>query len=187
MVKKLISRLKNTKGLALSELMIATAVLSFLITGVGNVYVNGQQSFFYIEGSAENMQEARYGAEQISRDLRSTIQITSGSADQFVFDGDYDGDGTTESITYSKVTSSSGFQIDRTIGGVTKTVAEGVVNSASEPVFKYYDQEGVAQTDGTLATLVELELKVDKEPDKSPNRSTTITTKIQLRNMHERR
>ncbi|KKM73340.1 hypothetical protein LCGC14_1411430, partial [marine sediment metagenome] len=85
MVKKLISRLKNTKGLALSELMIATAVLSVLITGVGNVYVNGQQSFFYIEGSAENMQEARYGAEQISRDLRSTIQITSGSADQFVF------------------------------------------------------------------------------------------------------
>ncbi len=188
MIDRLFGIIKNKKGLALSELMVATAVLSVLVVSIGNVYGNGQQSYFYIEGSVANMQEARHAVEQVSRDLRTTIQITSATGEQFAFDGDYNGDGTIESISYAKVSKSGGgFTLNRTIGTSTKVVGDGLVNSASEPVFTYYDQEGNVITNGADAKLVEVDLKIDMEANKSPNRSTTVTTKIQLRNLHERR
>ncbi len=190
MINRLFGIIKNKKGLALSELMVATAVLSVLVVSIGNVYGNGQQSYFYIEGSTANMQEARHAIEQVSRDLRTTIQITSATGGQFVFDGDYNGDGTIESITYAIVSKSGGgFTLNRTIGTSTKIVGDGLVNMTTEPVFKYYDQDGNVITNGTEtdAKLVEVDLKIDKEANKSPNRSTTVTTKIQLRNLHERR
>lgn len=175
--------IRSRKGLALSELMVATAIFSLVTLAVTNVYVNGQQSYFFLEGSAENMQEVRFSIEQLSKDLRTTVEITSASGTTVTFSADPDGDGDTDTVTYTK----SGSNLNRQVNSTTKTLASGLVNSDSQPVFKYYDQDGAALTDGTQAKLVEMDLRIDKNSQRSPFRSTQITTRIQLRNLHERR
>lgn len=176
---------RNKKGLALSELMVATAIFSLVTLAVTNVYVNGQQSYFFLEGSAENMQESRYAIDQLSRDLRSTVQITSASGTSITFTADPDGDGDTDTVTYTRTNGN----LTRQVNTTTKTLATGIVNATdgSQPIFKYYDQNGVLVTDGTQAKLIEMDLRIDKNSQKSPLRSTQITTRIQLRNLHERR
>lgn len=174
---------KNKKGLALSELMVATTILSMALVAVGNVYMNGQQSYYFIEGSAKNVQEVRLAADQITRDIRTTIQITSATATSLTVTGDYNGDGTSDTISFV-VTAGI---LNRTVNSSSKQVASGIVNTYSQPVFKYYDQDGNSATDGTQAKLIELDLRIDKDTQRSPSRSTQLVTKIQLRNLHERR
>lgn len=172
------------KGLTLVELMVSTVLILIILVSLGTVFLNGQSSFNYLEGSANNIQEARIGQDQLSRDLRTATQISSASATSIEFTGDYDGNGTTETITYAQ----SGSNLNRTIGtGSSKQMATGIVNAVSEPVFSYYDQDGVAVTDGTLAKLIQIRLLVDKDTAKSPSRSIELISKVQLRNLHERR
>ena len=184
MLKRLKRLVKGNKGLALSELMVATALLSMVVVGVGNVYSNSQQSYYYLEGSSKNIQEARMTADQLTKDLRTTIQISSASGASVTVSGDYDGNGVADTITYTKTT---GGILNRTIGSLTTEIASGIVNSDSQPIFKYYEQDGVAVTDGTQAKLIEIDLRIDKDTQRSPSRSTQLITKIQLRNLHERR
>lgn len=189
-MENLIKLLKKNAGFALTEIMVATAILTVILLSITSVFLNGQKSYFYVEGSTKNLQEARYSAEQLSRDLRSAISITSASSNSITFIGDYDGDNSSETINYTKSLSS----LTRTIGSSYKEVATGITNSESEsksqPVFSYYDQDGTEVTDliNNLddIKLVVIDLWIDLDTSKSPTRSTQITTSIQLRNLHER-
>ncbi len=176
--------IKNNKGFSLVELTVASAIMLAITVSIGNVFTNGQQSYFYLEGSARNLQEARLASDQASRDIRTTTAISTAGNNSFVFSGDFDGNGTTESITYAK----SGVNFNRTIGTVTRTIATGLVNNETfEPVFRYFDQDGAVTTITASVRLVEIDFRIDNDPTRSPSRSTRITTRIQLRNLHERR
>ncbi|TET53432.1 MAG: hypothetical protein E3J54_04255 [Actinobacteria bacterium] len=197
---KLLKRLyKNNQGIALSEIMVATAILSVLVVGIANIFISGQQSFYYVEGFTKNMQEVRFASDQVSRDLRSTIEVLAASETMFEFNGDYDGDGTSDRLKYDLVSGTLNRNLLNSDGSTRSTLAaaQGVINSASQPLFKYYDQDGneVADTnpsdgipdDLSLIKLVEFNISVDKDTSKSPNRGTNIYTRVQLRNLHERR
>jgi len=178
---------RNNKGLTLVELMVAVAILSLISIAVTSIYLNSQKSYYFIQGSAQNMQESRYAVDVLSRDLRSAVSISVAGEDNVTFTGDYDGNGTTETISFSR----SGTSLSRTIGTLpAKTIASGILNSASlnsEQIFKYYNQSGLITTDLTQIKLIEVYVKIDKDTTRAPLRSTQITSRIQLRNLHERR
>ena len=178
---------RDMKGLTLVELMVAVAILSLVSIAVSSLYLNSQKSYYYLQGSAQNMQEARYAIDVLSRDLRTAVSISVAGEDNVTFVGDYDGNGTTETISYSR----SGVNISRTIGAqAAKTIASGIVNSVSlnsEQIFKYYNQSGSITADLAQVKLIEVEVMIDKDTGSVPSRSTQVTSRIQLRNLHERR
>jgi prepilin-type N-terminal cleavage/methylation domain-containing protein len=178
---------KNSKGLTLVELMVAISIFSLISVAITNVYLNSQNSYYYLEGSSQNTQEARFTVEQVSRDIRSTVEITSNTSSAsniLEVKGDYDGSGSTETIRYYK----EGTNLKRTINGTgVKTIAEGLTNNSSEFVFKYFDQDGNSTSVISQIKLIELDIRIDKNTGKGPSRSTALTTRIQLRNLHERR
>ena len=180
--------IRSQKGFSLAELMVAVSVAGLTTVSVANVYVNGQRSYIYLQGNSKNMQIARSNIDVLSKEIRTTIDIESAYDDSLSVSADFDGDGNTETINYY-YDSAYGY-IARSTGGATKNLGEGIINSAEQPVFQYYDQDGNLITDQgqyNQAKMMKINLYVDNDPNSVPNRPINVSTNIQLRNLHERR
>jgi type II secretory pathway pseudopilin PulG len=179
--------LKSNRGWSVTELMVATALMSLLMAALGAIYTNGQKSFMFLENNLENMQTARRSSNILARDIRSTISITSATSSSFVFSGDFDGDGTSNDMAFNY--NSGTHTLTRTVDSKTTTVSSGVVNDEAHPFFEYYDQDNNKITDPanyTLAKEVAVTVYVDNSSTAFPIEPIKLRTSVQLRNLHER-
>lgn len=61
---------KWSKGLSLVELMVAIAVSSILLAGVGNIYVGNKMSYLVAEESSRMQESARFALNDMTKDIR---------------------------------------------------------------------------------------------------------------------
>jgi len=65
------------RGVSLIELLLAVAIGALVILAVLSLYMSGQKYFFNQDARAETIDDSRFPAEWISRDLRGALQVMS--------------------------------------------------------------------------------------------------------------
>ena len=70
-------RRPSPKGVSLIELLLAVAIGMIVILAVLSLYMSGQKYFFNQDARAETIDDSRFPADWISRDLRGALQVMS--------------------------------------------------------------------------------------------------------------
>ncbi|MDB5265031.1 MAG: hypothetical protein JWN64_602 [Parcubacteria group bacterium] len=185
---------------------LAETVVVVAITSVVGIAITGSIAYFYkanafvlqqvssidsahrgLDISFRNLREASYGDD-------GSYPIASVATSSIIFFSDVDNDGVVEKIRlyllngtlYRTVANSAGSPpsyVGQT--EATSTIATTVVNSASTPIFRYYNSAGTELT-GTInlsqITSIETRLDVDLNPLRAPD-LFTLKASATLRNL----
>ncbi|MBI4639421.1 MAG: prepilin-type N-terminal cleavage/methylation domain-containing protein, partial [Candidatus Tectomicrobia bacterium] len=133
---------RSNHGLTLIELMVALTISAILLVSIFSLFMSQQSAYRLQDQIAAMDQNARIGMEVMLREIRLAGYPTGGvltaEANQFSFQGDMDGDGTAETITYAldnaehQLTRKSG-------GGGAQPVSEQIITDGLQ--FSYFDQD----------------------------------------------
>jgi len=200
--------LKAESGFTLAELLVACAVITFVMAGLLVTLQSGQQSYLVGSHQIEAQQNLRVALERMAREIQQAgycptcigtapfTAIASQSATGFTLQNDWDGSGAID--TSSPVTNASGTTRGEQIvyavsgGALTRqevpldgspvTLATGVANLA----FSYQDDTGtVTATAADIRTVV---MSVTTRPQFQPAATqqgrvlVTMTDTARLRN-----
>lgn len=198
----------SNSGMTLVEMLIAMSI--FLLIMAGSVYLLAQiyknYGFSMEQGMAVSGVEN--SLKHMIEDIRGIRQSDAGaypieSADNFdfVFYANVDGDSATERVHYflennlikRGVSNPAGTPPSYPAGDETvTTIAESVVNSAAQPIFRYFNTNYPAdQTNNPLAVpvspvadirLVKVDAYVNIDPFRAPN-NIRLETFVMLRNL----
>ena len=176
---------KGSSGFALSELLVALALVGLVLAAVAGVLQEGQQAFLSGTAQVEAQQKARVAVERLARELRGAgldptgagfLAIANPRPTGFTIQNDLNGDGVIagnpESVTYSL----TGRILRRNAGGGAQPLIEGVESLA----LTYLDAEGIpARTPGEIRSVL---ITITIRPDGRGTRGVSMTTQVRLRN-----
>lgn len=115
-------RLGNDRGFALSELLVATAIIGLVMAGVFVIQRRSQEAYLFGSNRVETQQNARVALDLITRELRSSTSVTTlGSATDITFVWK-DEANVAHTIRYAL----DGTTLKRTIDGETTPLIGGV-------------------------------------------------------------
>ncbi len=199
----------DNRAMTLIEVLVAAAIFSVL---AGMIWVFFKQSYsaqqFTIAQSMA-ISEAQRGVETLVREAREALPADTGAypiekADdfEFIFYTDYDRDSAVERVRYflngsnfyKGVIEPSGSPLTYPADSEQVTILSRYVrNTASQPVFTYYDGDYAGRsTDTPLSTpanvsqvrLVHINLRINVEPDKAPV-DYYLESDAQIRNLKD--
>ncbi|MEY2475913.1 MAG: hypothetical protein QOG87_1228 [Actinomycetota bacterium] len=213
---------RTEAGFSLLELMMTTAIMGVVVAAILGALVSFTASTNKTQDRSMILNETRQALETITRDLRAANPIndigpalavstydTSVSFSVYCASAAVGtcGSDNLRATTYAV----TGNALVQTRGGVSRTLLGpggdpaspatarqgAIVNSASQPAFRYYRQNGVAldtdDSDGAAAPsssfrdcaqYVEIHLVVVAEPGK-PKSTINLVTRADLRNFNE--
>ena len=200
------------KGVTLVEMLVAIAVVTMLMTGVTLLFTQAWKINAYVYRQSIATLSASQGAQVFAREVRQARQsdagdyaFVSGSDTEVTLFADLDKDGLVERLHYyydesnghllKGITDPTGTPPTYAAGDATTVVvAANIINdSATEPIFRYYNDEWPENVvDNPLTTpvspqevrIVEINLFVDPDEDHEPSR-TEIKTLSAFRNLNE--
>ena len=172
-------------GFALSELLVALAIVGMVLATLAGLLQHGQQAYLTGVGQVEAQQSARVAVERLARELRGAgvdpkgagfPPLVSPSPTGFTIQNDLNGDGVIagnrETIAYSL----TGRTLRRNAGGGAQPLIEGVESLA----FTYLDGEGrPAATPLEIRTVL---IAITIRPDGGRTGGVSMTTQVRLRN-----
>lgn len=163
----------SKKGLTLVELLMVVALMSILVVVTSFVFVAVFKSWGFEVAKAHVKQEAGWGMEKMSRELRELLLITSAQLYSMDFwsdineNGIQDGD---ETITYSW-SETPGDSLTRSDGIITSTLS----NDVESFELSYYNGSGtllaVPVAIPADVKLITIKLKTKKEDEEINLRS----------------
>lgn len=209
MTRLMIMRTKR-RGMSLMEMMIAMFIITLAMGGFSTLFIDSWRQNAYVLETGQAVAVASQGVNKISKFIRETRQSDNGaypvvSADDsnLVFYCDYDSDGVTERIhLYLNGTDvvmgirepSGGFPVTYANGdGSTQILAQRVVNTASNPIFAYYDatypEDSANNPIATPATvpdvrLVRVTLHINIDPNNDPE-NIQVQSFAEMRNLND--
>lgn len=195
------------KGFSLAELVITLAIVTAIGWGVTTL---GRDIFLFNNIAQANLNaqvEGRRAVRFFSAELREAspsslgaYPLAAAATSTITFFTDYDNDGLKEQIRYylqnknlmKGVTKPTGNPLTYNAANETlSTVVTDIANGTSTPVFLYYDSTYAGTTTPltlpinlTAVRLVQIQLVVDRNPNRSPN-PLTVTSAITLRNLKD--
>ena len=150
----------GSRGFALSELLVALALVGMVLAALAGLFEHGQRAYLTGVARLEAQQSARVAMERLTRELRGAGLDPTGAGfpalvsprpTGFTIQNDLNGDGVIagnrETIAYSL----TGRTLRQNAGGGAQPLIEGVESL----VFTYLDGNGnVARTPGEIRTVV---------------------------------
>lgn len=201
---------KNKKGLTLIETLVAIGIFLIGIEGFTLLFLNSWKNNKYTleMGQSSMMVSQSMGA--IVNYLRSVRQSDNGaypikSADDnsVVVYSDYDRDGITERLHIYKNNQNILMGVTNPTDTVPKTypsedeetltLASGIVNADTEPIFYYYDKNYSGEDDqlpietpANVADirLLKIHLKINIDPNNAPD-NIELQTFVEMRNLND--
>ena len=175
----------GSRGFALSELLVALAIVGMVLATLAGLLHKGQQAYLVGAAQVEAQQSARVAVERLARELRGAGVDPTGagfpplvnpSPTGFTIQNDLNGDGVIagnpETVTYSL----SGRTLRRNAGGGAQPLIEGVESLA----FTYLDGDGnPVTTPGEIRTVL---IAIRTRPDGSRTGGVSMATQVRLRN-----
>ena len=148
-LKSQLTRVRNSEGFSLVELLVAIAVLAVFLSGVFAFLLGASNAWRTGQNTTNMTENARAGLNIMTRELKQASQITSASDNQVSFLVDFGtGDGV-QTITYGFTPGTGG-----TSGQVWRNSPGSVlINDASNIQFTYFgnDYRCDANGDGSIA------------------------------------
>lgn len=198
----------NKKAFTLVESIVAIAIFILGIQATIMVYSKTLKNKAYTLEMGKSAFVVSRSIGDVTQYLRRAKQSDSGSypivsADKndLVFYSDYDKDGTTERVhiylTNGKIymgirRPSANFPVTYAAGDeMTRMMAERIVNTASDPMFSYFnknyplDEDPVdVPADVSEIRLVKIFLKINIDPNRAPD-NIQQQTFVELRNLND--
>jgi prepilin-type N-terminal cleavage/methylation domain-containing protein len=201
-MKNKIEKIKNSNsGMTLVEMIIGISIVSILL---GMISVFLIKAFYIDRYSYEqglNIAALQNSLRSLATNLREAKQSDAGEymfilADEFevTFFANIDDDDATERVHYylqgeelrMGISEASGFPLEYPVGDTeTRTIGNGIVNTVSQPLFHYYNQQyPIDTTNNPLATpanpseigMVQVSVYANVDPLHSPDASHIETT-----------
>ena len=198
------------KGLTLVETIVAIVLLLLGTQAAVMIFAKAMQSKAYSMemGKASFIVSRSIG--DVTKYLRKARQsdagahpIVSANDNDIIFYSDYDKDGVTErlhiylsngSVYLGVRDPSSGFPVTYQSGdGAIAQLAQHIVNTASDPMFSYYNKDYPADTvnnpvdtpaDVSEIRLVKIFLKINIDPNNAPD-NIQQETFVEIRNLND--
>lgn len=198
---------RGDRGFTLAELLVACAVIAFVMAGLLIMLQTGQQSYLVGSNQVEAQQTVRVAIERMIQEIRSAgycptcsgtppfTAISAQSATGFTIQHDWDADGAPVSTAVTDANGTlRGEQIIYAISGSSLTRREMGVDTAAmtlatgitSATFTYQDSAGVAT--GTAADIRTVVIAVTTQPQTQAAATqqgrvlVTMTDSVRLRN-----
>lgn len=201
-MKNIFEKIKNSSlGMSLVEMIIGIAIVVLLLGMISLFLINAFYLNRYSYEQGLNVAALQNSLRSMSTSLREAKQSDSGeymviTAEDFevVFFANIDDDDPTERVHYyleseqlkMGITEPSGFpSAYPSADGETRIVGNGIVNTASQPLFYYYNQQYPVDTaNNPLSTpaspsnigMIKVSVYANVDPEHSPDASHIETT-----------
>lgn len=179
------------KGFTLIEILVAMAITAIIVLIVNNFLITGFRSASFNQELEDAVENARKAMDTMIVEIRGMNNLQQGnpilqiSTSTLIFYSDINKDGLIERVKYYI----SGNDLKRDFvkppyssSPTTTAVLASYLNNYSDPVFNYYDSNGATTTDINNITLINILLKIDVNPERSP-KTYNIQSDIQIRNL----
>jgi type IV pilus assembly protein PilW len=176
--------MKGRGGYALTELLVAAAVLGLVMAAVLVILRSGSAAYRWGSARIEAQQSARAALERMAKELRSAGYDPTGAGIEAIaiaeparvaFSWDLNGDGavdpTRERVTFLLRPGES--ILRRDAGGG----AQPIINGVKRLALTYFDADGLATTDPAAVAAIGIELEVGLDGP-----SASMRTRVALRN-----
>jgi prepilin-type N-terminal cleavage/methylation domain-containing protein len=175
----------NQKGFTLAELLIATAMIGFVMAGTFVALQQGENAFQYSTGRVEVQQTARMAVDRMAHDLRtgSTVTVSNASSVTFQY---IDDTGATVTVQYSLT--GTNLQRNQTNPVPAAAQPETLIGGVNALVLIYYDNNNVTTT--TAANVRVVKIRVTTQPQDTSlasynlaNQRAVFEDRVRLRNL----
>ncbi len=187
----------KTFGFTLIELLVTISIFIVVTIMASEFIIRGFRSTTFEAEQGTAVQNARRGAEIMVKEIRGANNSERGDyplaaieEDNLIYYSDIDDDGYMEKVRYfldglllKKVETQPGAGNDYSGSGATTTISS-YVNNQNEAVFIYYDSSYVETDDINNTRLINIRLKINVTPERSPN-DYYIETDVHLRNLKD--
>jgi len=196
--------------MTLIEALLAIMIFTFGILGFSQLFVKSWKANQFSYEMGQSTFSASQGVKKMVDNIRRARQgddgaypIRSANDNDLVFFCDYDKDGITERLHMYKSNGKIIMGYRKPTTGIPKTYATGdqatitlseyVVNSDSDPIFYYYNQDypgdivnNPVATPAVVADirLVKINLQIDPDINKDPS-SVQMESFVELRNLND--
>lgn len=201
---------RKLKGMSLLEMLVALSIMTLGMAGFSMLFISSWNSNKFIVEMGNASFLASRGVTETVAELRKARQADNGdypieSGDDFDLKVylDIDGDGVTERVHYYLQGTSLYQGVTEPVAGLpitypnadgtTRVIANSIINTATDPVFTYYNGEYPSDTvNNPLATpvdvadirMIKVHLMVNLDPFHAPEH-VNIESFAQLRNLND--
>lgn len=201
---------RKLAGLTLIETMIAIAIFVIGMEGFTALYSNAWRNNSYTLEMGQSSMAVSMGLNKMVNYIRGARQSDSGeyalksaSSNDLVLYSDYDKDNITERLHFYKDGQNILMGIRKPSGTLPKTylsgdegtitIAKNIVNTASEPIFYYFDKEFAGDSsDPPLSApvnvsdvrIIKIHLKININPNRAPD-NVEMQSFVEMRNLND--
>jgi len=163
----------NHKGYSLIELMVAMAILSFVVIGLVTLFTGGTRSWISGQNQLQAQREARMTMDRMVKEIREGKSVISGNDNAVTIS--FPNALGKENVSFALIGSS-----------VKRNDSNILINNipGGGLTFLYFDDAGIGVEDPTMASKLKIVLQVDVDGDMSSggNPDIIIETEVNLRN-----
>lgn len=201
---------KKLKGMTLLEMLVALSIMTMGMAGFSMLFISSWNSNKFIVEMGNASFLASRGVTETVAEIRKARQADNGdypveSGDDFDLKVylDIDGDGVTERVHYYLLGTSLHQGITEPVAGLpitypnadgtTRIIANSIINTASDPVFSYYNGDYPSDTvnnplptpvDVADVRMIKVHLMVNLDPFHAPEH-VNIESFAELRNLND--
>ena len=183
--KTLTQTLTTQRGFSLAELLVATAMVGFVLAGVFVALQQGENAFQYGTGKVEVQQNGRMAVDRMAHDLRMGANITAANATSISFDYIEDNAGAPQTVTVTYSLNGSDLQRNQTNpvpAAAQPEILTGGVNTLS---LVYYNKDNVATVNVPDIRVVDVRIVTQPQVASSnlANQRAVFADRVRLRNL----
>ncbi|WP_309400401.1 prepilin-type N-terminal cleavage/methylation domain-containing protein [Cerasicoccus maritimus] len=167
---------KQRKAFSLVEVMVATALLGLLLTGLTSTFIFMLRSSVSLGNYADMNRDGSYFLEKFGREIRMTEDVVAISTSSFTLD--IDNANSDETVTYT-YDASSGNLIRYSDTNGTK---EAMLNGISSLTIEYYNILGQITTNINEVKAIQLRVDLTRDNMRSENTDHIISARYNMRN-----
>jgi prepilin-type N-terminal cleavage/methylation domain-containing protein len=182
---KTLKALGNQRGFSLAELLVATAMIGFVLGGVFVALQQGENAFQYGSGKVEVQQNGRMALDRLVHDLRMGANITAANATSISFDYIEDNAGAPQTITVTYSLNGTNLQRNQTNPAPGPPQPETLIGGVNTLSLVYYDNTNTATVNVPDIRVVDVRLITQPQVGSSnlANQQATFADRVRLRNL----
>jgi len=188
MKTRLLNILRTQQGFSLAELLVATAMIGFVLGGVFVALQQGQNAFQYGSGKVEVQQNARAAVDRIVHDLRTGATITAANATSITFDYIEDNGGAPQTVSVTYSLNGTNLQRNQTTPVLAAAQPETLIGGVNTLSLTYYDNTNAVTV--TVADIRVVDVRLITQPQATglgsynlANQRATFADRVRLRNL----
>ena len=183
--KSLTRALTTQQGFTLAELLVATAMVGFVLAGVFVALQQGENAFQYGTGKVEVQQNARAALDRLVHDLRMGANITAANATSITFDYIEDNAGAAQTVSVTYSLNGTDLQRNQTNPVPAAAQPETLIGGVNTLSLTYYDNTNAVTA--TVADIRVVDVRLITQPQVNTsnmaNQQATFADRVRLRNI----